>query len=610
MALACLLLAPLLPAATDATEDDPEENGWIMHRMDPPPGTGRYGGYNSLAPADFNGDGFLDYAVIHEFLGWIGVTILFHPGAEEGAVHDFWEKVEIYEGKHVEHAAAGDFDMDGQPDILVVEGSEHGGSAQTRILFSPGPAKAGDPKAWKRMDIGSMGTKTANALYASAHDIDGDGDLDAFIGGRGTTHGFEKGQEFYGLRWAECPDEDRRNPEKWKVHAIDEKLLSGHGHIFVDLDEDGDADIVVNNADFNTDKGERALLWYENPGAEKVREPWAVHVIDKDDDYFMKCGVDAGDLDGDGGLDLVIPLGNRKILWFQKSGNDPVKFRRVEITKPEIVEQVQRPIQIVDVNQDGKMDLLGAHLHYAYHTRYGHDAGYFSPDKASIFWMEFEGDAPGPDNWKAHCVKRAFGSNTGRSAQGEKMDHVWLIDMDRDGDQDIIANSEESYVHRDGGVHTYFGVAWFENAATTTPVTDSFETDTLSGGEGWASAWDVNDGDVKIVSKEMAGSKAMQISEGAVITRALSKPIDHGQLEFRWLPEGKVSFRVEVFDGEWQLSNIVHSGPRGEESLPYKNEMLSLARFGPVSKIRISLQEGKGKLYLDDFRIRVRVDGK
>ena len=215
--------------------------------------------------------------------------------------------------------------------------------------------------------------------------------------------------------------------------------------------------------------------------------------------------------------------------------------------------------------------------------------GYFSPDKASIFWMEFEGDTPGPNNWKAHCVKRAFGSNTGRGAQGEKMDHVWLVDMDRDGDQDIIANSEESYVRRDGGVHTYFGVAWFENAATTTPVTDSFETDTLSGGKGWAAAWDVNDGDVKIVSKEMAGSKAMQISEGAVITRALSKPIDHGQLEFRWLPEGKVSFRVEVFDGEWQLSNIVHSGPRGEESLPYKNEMLSLARFGPVSKIRLSL---------------------
>ena len=61
--------------------------------------------------------------------------------------------------------------------LLVVEGSEHGGSAQTRILFSPGPAKAGDPKAWKRMDIGSMGTKKANALYASAHDIDGDDTL-------------------------------------------------------------------------------------------------------------------------------------------------------------------------------------------------------------------------------------------------------------------------------------------------------------------------------------------------------------------------------------------------------------------------------------------------
>ncbi len=72
----------------------------------------------------------------------------------------------------------------------------------------------------------------------------------------------------------------------------------------------------------------------------------------------------------------------------------------------------------------------------------------------------------------------------------------------------------------------------------------------------------------------------------------------------------KSTIRVSGQYGEWQLSNIVHSGPRSEESLPYKNEMLSLARFGPVSKIRLSLQEGEGKLYLDDFRIRLRVDGK
>ena len=48
--------------------------------------------------------------------------------------------------------------------------------------------------------------------------------------------------------------------------------------------------------------------------------------------------------------------------------------------------------------------------------------------------------------------------------------------------------------------------------------------------------------------------------------------------------------------------------PGGEELLPYKNEMLSLARFGPVTKIRISLQDGGDHLYIDNVRIRERVD--
>ncbi len=602
------LLAFLVTTKIQVLATTPTQSPWIMHRIDPAPEPAKYGAYNSLGSADFNKDGFTDYAVIHEFLGWIGVTIIFHPGVSTPALYDYWEKVEIYDAIHVEHCEVGDFDKDGNPDILMIGGAEHDAPADIRILWCPDVKDVKKNSAWKSMSFGTMGAKGGNAHFGSVHDIDKDGDLDFFVGGRGETYGFEQNQNHIGLRWAECPDSDYRNINKWKVHVIDDQLLSGHGHFFTDLDQDSDDDIVVNNADFNTSEENRALIWYENPGIDKITQPWTRHVIHKHPDYFVKCQVDAGDLDQDGLVDLVVPLGYDKILWFKKTSNDPVQFERIEIQKPDPILQVQRPIKIYDVNQDGKMDIVGGHLHYAYHTLYGNPEGYISPEKYSLYWMEYNGDEPQAENWTVHCVKRAFGANTGRGSQGEKFDHVKMMDIDQDGDMDIIANSEESYVRKDSKIHTYFGVAWFENAETAITASDDFESGSLAGGDGWSSEWETQ-GNVKVIQKQIQGENAIELRGKAVVTRSLKNSIDNGQLEFRWItlndPE---DFAIEVYDGNWQFVHKTYPLAR-EESLPYKNEMLALSKFGPVTKIRISLNGATKEdiLYVDDVIVRIRV---
>lgn len=612
------LTAASLPTNTPAPAPLPDDMSWIMHRIDPTPETEtKYGGYNSLAPGDFNKDGFTDYVVIHEFLGFVGVTILFHPGTNASAVYDYWEKVDIYDGNHVEHAAVADFDDDGNLDVAVIGGTEHGETADVRVLWGPDAKDVKKKSAWRQStSFGGMGTKGGNPNHVVTHDINKDGHPDIFVGGRGISQGsgqmkqIAPDQPYFGLRWAECPDGDYRNVNKWKIHSIDEKVSGAFGFIFTDINQDGMDDIVLTNSDFNTRPEDRALIWYENPGMDKLRDSWPKHVIYQHPEFFPKCRVVATDLNRDGLIDLVVPLGEGNILWFRKTSDKPPQYERIEIAKPYPIKQVQRPLAVGDINEDGTLDIVGGQLHHAY-LDYGHQAGYMSPEKWSLYWMEYTGDEPRADNWVVHGVKRAFGSNTGRGAQGEKFDNVKLVDIDGDGDLDIIANSEESYVKKDGEIHTCFGVAWFENAKTRIAASDSFESEDLSGGQGWQSGWEVQ-GTAKIVPKDIASAHAMELSGQAVVTRSLSGGIDNGQLEFRWMTRNEPrDILVEVYDGAWRFLHRIYPLSR-EESLPYKNEMLALSKFGPVTRIRITLNGAAqdGILYLDDVVVKERVEKK
>ncbi|QEG22892.1 FG-GAP-like repeat-containing protein [Mariniblastus fucicola] len=69
------------------------------------------------------------------------------------------------------------------------------------------------------------------------------------------------------------------------------------------------------------------------------------------------------------------------------------------------------------------------------------------PKKGDLWQASFDGDASKSENWSATPIK-VPGAMTRM-----KMDNVYLVDIDGDGDQDI-ATTEEN-----GG----WGVIWFEN---------------------------------------------------------------------------------------------------------------------------------------------------
>jgi hypothetical protein len=180
-----------------------------------------------------------------------------------------------------------------------------------------------------------------------------------------------------------------------------------------------------------------------------IRKSWEKHIIFQSPMFFAKPQVGVGDVNGDGKPDLAVQTDNY-LFYFEQQGNAD-DWKEVKIIKPEITRWVTRPTKIKDINGDGKQDILGMTIH---------NYGYTPKGKATVFWMEYTGEKPGSDNWETHPIKWSEGFFSGRTYQGEKWDHCRFVDLDRDGDLDIIGNCEE-YYNMDR--NTILGVVWFEN---------------------------------------------------------------------------------------------------------------------------------------------------
>lgn len=251
---------------------DAVRHPWTMHRM-----SDEYLIANSMAPADVDQDGFVDFAVIDESTGL--QTILFHPG-RRADLRDSWPRIVLGKTGNPEYSCLGDLDGDGAIDFVVVEGDDLQVGLKTgvRVIWGPSPERARDASAWT--PGGRIpGCDGQQYLYAECRDINGDSAVDIVVGGR--RHAVTK--RYAGIRWIEAPRDPkrRRDLRAWKVHFIDRDARSGHAWTWDDIDQDGDSDLVDANADWDTSEYDEALVWYENPGpgTPTQRRPWKRHNI-------------------------------------------------------------------------------------------------------------------------------------------------------------------------------------------------------------------------------------------------------------------------------------------------------------------------------------------
>jgi hypothetical protein len=313
--------------------------------------------------------------------------------------------------KSPEDAVFADLNGDGQLDVVS---STEGDSQTLFVHWAPSKQESYlDADAW-RTEAFPAAQKASRWMFAAPLQIDGKQGVDLVVGSKNP-----RGQ----MAWLQSPA-DPRDVSAWKLHKLCDAgwIMSIRA---LDMDGDGDEDVL-----FSDRKGPRSgIKWLEHPGGEKAIGEWKEHAlaVAKREVMFL----DVADLDRDGLKDIVAAVQPDRILCVKRLDKTGKSWRDVEHAWPD-QQRAGGPkgICAADINGDGRMDLAltceGA-------------AG----QRSGVWWTELA-----PFVSKQPAVYHNVGG-----CPGVKYDLVEAIDLDGDGDLDLLTCEEKDNL----------GVVWYEN---------------------------------------------------------------------------------------------------------------------------------------------------
>ena len=251
--------------------------------------------------------------------------------------------------------------------------------------------------------------------------IDDFSDLPFDVNGDGAVDIISVGWASQKIAWFE-------NPGAPKAPGRNTQLISGSPVEFaflVDLDNDGADDDLL--PQFGRESAMAA--WYELKG-QGSEAKWIKHVVSP---RSYGHGIGAGDVNGDGRNDILVPKG-----WLQAPAeprDGPWEFH------PDFEFQKHAGfIYVYDVNRDGRNDIVSTAAH-----------GY------GVFWLEQLPDSSGQTKWQKHTIDDAW-------SQAHAMT---MVDLTGNGRPELVTG-KRLFAHNghDKGGREPLGLYWYEYVRT------------------------------------------------------------------------------------------------------------------------------------------------
>jgi hypothetical protein len=362
-------------------------------------------GADGVRIADVNGDGLPDVAS-----GWEGdghTRAYVHPGNH--AVRERWPSVTVGTTPDVEDAVWADVDGDG---VLDIVSSSEGGTSLVFVSFAPSdPRDFLDSDAWTTEPIPA--TAGRHWMYAVPMDVDGRNGIDLVVGAK-------RGDAIIG--WLESPA-NPRDLDAWTLHEITEAgwIMSIDVH---DMNGDGASDLLVSDRKRSPVNGVR---WLEHPGnTGDVTAPWTNHLIGAE--HRSPTFIDAVLNDDGQPSGVIVPSGSERLTLFERENEAANLWSENEVPYPPRL-GTPKSASVGDIDLDGIDDVVVATTN-------------LSGWKEGIVWLSqatMAGSEP---------VKHGISG-----AQGQKFDRTELVDLDGDGDLDVLTTEELENL----------GVIWYEN---------------------------------------------------------------------------------------------------------------------------------------------------
>lgn len=480
-------------------------------------------------------------------------------------------------GGTLDVAAPAFVDIDGDGDFDAFIG-DHDGTI--RFFRNEGTASSpsfpsettGSANPFNGVDLGN---------YASPEfgDFDNDGDFDMVVGSDLGNDAF--GNPYYGpIQYFENTG-DANNPSFTELTGTDSPFIGVSVGYYdtspsvFDIDNDGDLDLVIGAKYSNPDK----IYLFRNNGDATFTEltgasnPFAGIL----NSSFERPIPEFADIDNDGDMDLFVGAvyysgpSNAQIRFFRNDGNNNFTSDTSPITKNQNYTNFAQTLG--DFDGDGDFDaVIGTY-----------NANYTS---ANFIYLENQGSATSPNFVEQNVASAPFNGfqiSTGYQAYAKPL----FVDIDHDGDMDVVSGVEGYNALSRGGEFIYFENDGSGSLTEITGASNPF-TGIDIGNVSDPTMLDVdNDGDLDIISGNSSGG--LNFIENVNLAPALSSNGTGGVTYTEGDPPVKIAPILAIADdgnddiigAQVAITNYV----AGEDELIFTNQASITGNFDATTGV-------------------------